>query len=258
MSEAEQNAGADRGRAGFTLIELLVVISIISMLMSILLPGLSRAREAGKRVHCFSNLRQLNIALYFYSMENEDKLCSPSTLWNEVTWSNNWVADGPAWPSNDTGNTEEAVEDGALWRYTGETVGLYKCKSDRSDFLRSYSMACGTGWSMDTISRPSSRMIFVDASSSWEWIHNCYSPIRYDPMQMRKEWWPWDDPKHRQQITARHSGGCNMSFADFHCEWWRWKNSRTIKFANREISANEASGDNDDIDRLLELLRGRR
>ena len=72
MSEAEQNAGADRGRDGFTLIELLVVISIISMLMSILLPGLSRAREAGKRVHCFSNLRQLNIALYFSSMEIED------------------------------------------------------------------------------------------------------------------------------------------------------------------------------------------
>jgi prepilin-type N-terminal cleavage/methylation domain-containing protein len=111
MSEAEQNAGAEKQRAGFTWIELLVVISIISMLMSILLPGLSRAREAGKRVDCFSNLRQLMIALYFYSMENEDKFCSASTLWNESTWSNNWVADGPAWPSNDIGNTEEAVED---------------------------------------------------------------------------------------------------------------------------------------------------
>lgn len=258
MSEAEQNAGADRGRDGFTLIELLVVISIISMLMSILLPGLSRAREAGKRVHCFSNLRQLNIALYFYSMENEDKLCSPDTLWNEFTWSNNWVSDGPAWPSNDTGNTEEAVEDGALWRYTQETLGLYKCKSDRSEFMRSYSMSATLRWSMDTISRPSSRMVFVDASSSWEWIHNGYFPIKFNGETNRREWWPWDDPKHRQQITARHSGGCNMSFADFHCEYWRWKDQRTIKFANREISAEEASDRNEDIERLLEVLEGRR
>jgi prepilin-type N-terminal cleavage/methylation domain-containing protein/prepilin-type processing-associated H-X9-DG protein len=258
MWETEQNTGAERGRAGFTLIELLVVISIISTLMSILLPGLSRAREAAKRVDCFSNLRQLTLALYFYSMAHEGQLCSPSTLWNESAQSNNWVADGPAWPSNDIGNTEEAIEEGRLWRYTQETLGLYKCKSDRSDFLRSYSMACSAGWSMDTISRPSSRMIFVDASSSWEWIHKCYSPIKYDFWSHRKEWWSWDDPKHRQQITARHSGGCNMSFADFHCEWWRWKDPRTIKFADREISANEASGDNDDIDRLLKLLRGDR
>jgi len=46
-----------------------------------------------------------------------------------------------------------------------------------------------------------------------------------------------------------------MSFADFHCEYFRWKDPRTVKFANREISAPEASDDNPDIERLLEMLR---
>ena len=250
MFKQRETAARKIGHSGFTLVELLVVISIISMLMSILLPSLSRARELGKRVDCFSNMRQLTLALNFYAMDNEDKLCSPGTYWNDPGY--NWVADGPAWPGNDIGNSEQAIEDGVLWSYTEETLGLYKCKSDRSDFLRSYS--CAISGNLD-VSRPSARMVFVDASSSWKWIHGSYFPIRYCDESW--EWWPWGDPKHRQQITARHNGGCNVSFADFHCEWRRWKDLRTVKFANREISAAEASDNNPDIVRLLRLLLGR-
>ncbi|MBN2210106.1 MAG: type II secretion system protein [Sedimentisphaerales bacterium] len=61
-------------RRGFTLIELLVVVSIIALLVSILLPALSRAREAAKNALCLSNLHQQITGYNIYAASYEGHL----------------------------------------------------------------------------------------------------------------------------------------------------------------------------------------
>jgi prepilin-type N-terminal cleavage/methylation domain-containing protein len=57
-------------RTAFTLVELLVVIGIIALLISILLPALTKAQQAARTIACSSNLRTIGQALNIYAAEN--------------------------------------------------------------------------------------------------------------------------------------------------------------------------------------------
>lgn len=57
---------------GFTLIELLVVVAIISILIAILMPSLSGAREQSRATVCLSNLKQIGTMAGIYAAENSD------------------------------------------------------------------------------------------------------------------------------------------------------------------------------------------
>jgi prepilin-type processing-associated H-X9-DG protein/prepilin-type N-terminal cleavage/methylation domain-containing protein len=58
-----------RRGAGFTLVELLVVIGIIALLISVLLPAMTKARESAKATKCMSNQKQAFVAIQMYCNE---------------------------------------------------------------------------------------------------------------------------------------------------------------------------------------------
>ncbi len=62
----------------FTLIELLVVIAIIALLISILLPSLSRARELSKRLVCQSNIKGIGTSCKIYANDNQERWPIPA------------------------------------------------------------------------------------------------------------------------------------------------------------------------------------
>lgn len=62
----------NRGAVGFTLIELLVVISIVALLVAILLPALSKAREAPRVIQCQNHLRQFAMVSSQYQTDQRD------------------------------------------------------------------------------------------------------------------------------------------------------------------------------------------
>lgn len=60
-------------RRGFTLIELLVVIAIIAILAAILFPVFAKAREAGRKASCTSNLKQIMTGMLMYTQDYDEK-----------------------------------------------------------------------------------------------------------------------------------------------------------------------------------------
>ena len=73
-------------RKAFTLIELLVVISIIALLLSILMPGLQKAKASARSVVCMANLKQWSTIFTAYGSENNDRFPIEGTGADQTYW----------------------------------------------------------------------------------------------------------------------------------------------------------------------------
>ena len=101
-------------RAAFTLVELLVVITIIGMLMSLLLPAVNQAREAGRRIDCLNRTRQLALAsdLFNTQVNYLPGYVMSSNMLNSSGYRTSWVLmmapqleKGDVWANWITGGT---------------------------------------------------------------------------------------------------------------------------------------------------------
>lgn len=70
--------------AAFTVVELLVVIAIVSVLLALLMVGLSRSRQSARSLTCLNQLRQIGLSFTLYAGDNKTRLPDPLPL--ETTW----------------------------------------------------------------------------------------------------------------------------------------------------------------------------
>ena len=210
-----------RKRTGFTLVELLVVIGIIAVLVSILLPALSRTREQARSLQCVTNIRAILQATLAYARDNDAVLPIPA-LYTEAQP----VSASFAWLVPTKGVTD--FQHGTLWPYLPQGVRrqVLNCPADLEDarivrtgtvtvLPRNFSYSFNvqlrakmfnpqvpnkTGIRLFNIVNPSEKIVVVEEN----WPNDACAYLAQNDMD--------DVP------AARHLGRSNMGFADGHVE----------------------------------------
>ena len=145
MQSRRNTLASNKRRRGFTLIELLVVISIIATLMSLILPAIQNAREAGRRTQCLNNIRNVTLAALNFASSNNSRLPAlsyypdnPGTTVVDVMPGRSWAVE--LLPFLDQQGTYDRWNKNVAWN-TGVNAGLpnifieaFACPNDESAF----------------------------------------------------------------------------------------------------------------------------
>jgi prepilin-type N-terminal cleavage/methylation domain-containing protein/prepilin-type processing-associated H-X9-DG protein len=157
--------------SAFTLVELLVVIGIIALLVSILLPTLSRARRQAATVQCASNLRQLATAMLMYVQDNNGVL--PPAVVNRSNAPPMMYPNGFSWCTELVKQKYIISDTASVYRAPGSTTAdkvfdrssVFRCPEGRDE-----DAGAGGAGDWPTDAKNNCFIIFNDAQSAAEGV----------------------------------------------------------------------------------------
>jgi prepilin-type N-terminal cleavage/methylation domain-containing protein len=187
------------GRAGrparaFTLVELLVVIGIIAVLIGILLPVLSSARESAESVQCKSNLRQLTLMAMTFAADNRDAVPANRIFAGHngsddehITWRAwlielGYVNDKVAWECPTDSPVQALSELQNPFQHdsvcVADVTSNYAYNGAGFWGFGSISRNAGTDRSLAELYRPSELIFILETQSTWpdlgDWVYDAW------------------------------------------------------------------------------------
>jgi prepilin-type N-terminal cleavage/methylation domain-containing protein len=215
-------------RRAFTLIELLVVVSIITLLIAILLPSLSKARELGRATVCGSNLHQTALCLQMYLNDFKKAypygapIPAPQAFWPDGAPNNAWDGVPPQQQFQFYNNhntqmfvcpTDPTPQNYIWWAFVDHPS--FVGETNRSSYMYCEHSLFG---SADKLNRIFTQDDIIDPST-WAWAAdgwecpNGWSWGKVDPDDLIV-----NPPPSKPRIDWSHNLTVNMLYGDMHVQ----------------------------------------